>query len=99
MVRHIVAWSFKDGFTDEEKQAHALKIKTELEVLPSIIVGIVELNVQIDLLPTSNRSAVLNSLFESEEALKAYQIHPEHKKVSAFVGTVMTDRVCLDYEE
>ena len=99
MVRHIVAWSFKEGFSDEEKQVHALKIKTELEALPNIIGGIVELNVQINLLPTSNRSAMLNSLFESEEALKAYQVHPEHKKVSEFVRSVMEYRVCLDYIE
>ena len=99
MVRHIVAWSFKEGFTEEEKQAHLQKIKSSLEVLPAIIGGIVELNVQIDLLETSNRSAMLNSLFESAEALKAYQVHPEHKKVSEFVRSVMEDRVCLDYEE
>ena len=99
MVRHIVAWSFKEGFTKEEKQAHLQKIKSSLEALPSIIGGIIELNVQIDLLETSNRSAMLNSLFESEEALKIYQVHPEHKKVSEFVRSVMEDRVCLDYEE
>ena len=99
MVRHIVAWSFKEGFTEEEKQVHLQKIKSSLEALPAIIGGIVELNVQIDLLETSNRSAMLNSLFESVEALKAYQIHPEHKKVSEFVRSVMEDRVCLDYEE
>ena len=99
MVRHIVAWSFKEGFTEEEKQTHLQKIKSSLEALPAIIGGVVELNVQIALLDTSNRSAMLNSLFESEEALKAYQIHPEHKKVSEFVRSVMEDRVCLDYEE
>jgi len=99
MVRHIVAWSFKEGFTEEEKQAHLHKIKSSLEALLAIIGGIVELNVQIDLLETSNRSAMLNSLFESEEALKSYQVHPEHKKVSEFVRSVMDDRVCLDYEE
>ena len=99
MVRHIVAWSFKEGFTDSEKQAHLQKIKSSLEVLPAVVGGVVELNVQIDLLETSNLSAMLNSLFKSEEALKAYQIHPEHKKVSEFVRSVMEDRVCLDYEE
>ena len=99
MVRHIVAWSFKEGFTQEEKQAHLQKIKSSLEALPAIIGGVVELNVQIGLLETSNRSAMLNSLFETEKALQAYQVHPEHKKVSEFVRSVMEDRVCLDYEE
>ena len=61
MIRHIVAWSFKEDFTEKEKQAHLQKIKSSLEALPAIIGGVVELNVQIDLLETSNRSAMLNS--------------------------------------
>jgi len=99
MVRHIVAWEFKDGFSDAEKKENALKIKTSLEALPQFIDGIVEINVYIDPLSSSNRDAVLSSLFAGEEALAAYQAHPEHKKVSAFVGTVMQNRVCLDYYE
>jgi len=99
MVRHIVSWSFKDGFTGSENLEHAKQIKSKLEALPSIIDGIIEFNIAIDLLPSSNRNAALNSLFESEEALLAYKIHPEHKKVSEFVGSVMQNRVCIDYYE
>ena len=99
MVRHIVSWSFADGISDEENRANAQRIKRELEALPGIIDGIAELKVTIDLLPSSTRDAVLNSLFENAESLKAYQVHPEHKRVSAFVGSVMKDRVCIDFEE
>jgi hypothetical protein len=38
-------------------------------------------------------------LFENEEALATYQAHPEHKRVSVFVGSVMQDRACIDYFE
>lgn len=99
MIRHIVAWNHKDGFTEAEKKENAEKIKTELETLTQYIDGIIELNVHIHILPSGNRDVVLNSLFQSEEALAAYQIHPEHKKVSSFVGTVMQDRICIDYYE
>lgn len=99
MVRHIVAWSFKPGFSEQEKKEYAQRIKSELESLRNIIPGIVEIKVYTELLPSGNRDAVLNSLFESEQALADYQIHPEHKKTSAFVGTVMENRVCLDYTE
>lgn len=99
MVRHIVAWNFKEGFSDAENQAHALKIKTGLENLPNLIEGIVALQVYIHPLADSNRDMVLNSLFKNEEALAAYQNHPEHKKISAFIRTVIQDRVCVDYEE
>ena len=99
MLRHIVTWSFKDGLTAEENQANALKVKQELESLKGKIDGVIELKVYIDLLSSSNRDVVLDSLFESEAALKAYQIHPEHQRVGGFVGSVLQDRVCVDYYE
>ena len=99
MVRHIVIWNFKEGFSDTEKRQNALTVKTELENLKKVIEGIIELEVFIDALPSSNRDIVLNSLFEDENALSLYQIHPEHKRVSAYVGTVLQDRTCIDYYE
>ena len=99
MVRHIVSWNYKDGFSENENRENALKVKNELENLLGKIDGIIELKVCTELLPASNKDVVLSSLFESEEALAAYQIHPAHKRVSAFVGTIMTNRVCIDYLE
>jgi len=99
MIRHIVAWNFKEGLTESEKRAHAEKIKRELEALPQHIEGIVEITVHIDLLPSSTRSVMLNSLHESVDALQVYQAHPEHQKVGAYIGSVMQDRVCVDYVE
>ena len=99
MIRHIVMWNFKDGFANHENIEHAKKVKTELEALIQYIDGIIELKVHINALSTSNKDIVLNSLFESEETLAEYQIHPEHKRVGAYVGTVMQNRVCIDYYE
>lgn len=99
MVRHIVSWNYKDGFSDDQNKENALKVKNELEELIVKIEGIVELKVHIEALASSNRDIVLNSLFTSEEALAAYQIHPEHKRVSSFVGSVTQNRVCIDYYE
>jgi len=99
MVRHIVAWNFKEGFTAEQNRQNAQRIKNMLEALPQCIDGIAEMKVCINTLPTGNRDAVLNSLFVSEQALADYQVHPEHRKVSAFVGTVMQNRCCIDYVE
>ncbi len=99
MVRHIVAWNYKDGFSADENIENALKVKTELESLTQCIAGIMKLEVHINTLPSGNRDVILNSLFESEEALAAYQIHPEHRRVSEFVGTVMQNRTCMDYYE
>ncbi|MCL2382648.1 MAG: Dabb family protein [Oscillospiraceae bacterium] len=99
MVRHIVSWNYKQGFSDDENRENAIKVKNELESLKNLIEGIIEINVHINILSSSNRDIVLDSLFVDEEALQNYQVHPEHKRVGAFVGSVTQDRACIDYYE
>jgi hypothetical protein len=99
MLRHIVAWNYKDGFTDIENKENVKKIKAKLEALTDYIDEIVELKVYTDTLPTGNRDIILSSLFENEEKLAAYQVHPEHVKAAEFVRSVVQDRACIDYYE
>lgn len=99
MVRHIVAWNYLDGFTKDQNEENAREVKQQLESLAGKVEGIIELKVYINILPSGNRDVILNSLFESEEALSAYQVHPEHQRVSSFVGSVMQNRACVDYHE
>lgn len=98
MLRHIVIFTLKD-FDEVEKDSIKIKIKDMLEGLKGIIPGIVKLNVITELLPMTDGDVVLDSLFESEEALENYQIHPEHKKVGEYIGTVRKERICIDYYE
>jgi len=101
MIKHIVAWNHQAHFTPEERDAHAERIRAGLEALPTQcggpIPGIVSLRVHARPYPGSTRDMVLDSVFDGEKALAEYQAHPAHKLVSAFVGSVMCDRVCLDY--
>ena len=99
MVKHVILWQLKDELGSQEKIAVKKGIKEGLEGLKGIIPGLVEIHVNIDGLESSNADVMLDSLFESEESLKAYAIHPEHvavadSKVRPFTKT----RVCLDYE-
>lgn len=99
MIRHIVMWNHKDEFNAEQQALHARTIKTELESLTQKIDGIISLQVIINPLASSNRQILLNSLFESEEHLQQYQIHPEHVRVSQLVSTFVKDRICMDVKE
>lgn len=99
MIRHIVMWNHKDEFNEEQQAQNAQIVKTELESLTDKISGIISLHVITNPLASSNRQVVLNSLFESKEHLQQYQIHPDHVRVSQFVGSLMTDRICMDFEE
>ena len=99
MIKHTIIWNLKDTLTDEEKQNVKLSAKQNLEALVGKIDGLIELKVIIDFLPTSNGEMMLDSTFESFEALKAYAIHPAHQAVAnEFVRPYTSSRSCVDFE-
>lgn len=99
MVHHIVLWNLKDELSDSEKKEAASRIKQELEALKGQIPGIISLQVVTDALSSGNRDVGLIAIYESEDALKAYQVHPAHVAASSYVGSVTSGRTCFDYEE
>lgn len=101
MVKHIVIWKQDDRFTKEEKISNGAKIKESLEALKDIIPGVVSIKVITNLLPSGSDGddLVLESVFESQEALDHYQNHPEHIKAATFVRSVVKSRKCVDYNE
>jgi hypothetical protein len=95
MIRHIVCWKL----VEENKTEHAQKIQSMLQNLVGQVPGLLRLEVGINLkeAPDDNWDVVLNSDFESMAALDAYQVHSLHKEAAAFIITVRTNRVCVDY--
>ena len=97
MVKHIILWKLKSEFNNDEVK---LGIKQGLEGLMGEIPGLLEIKVQTESLPSSNADVMLYSVFESEEALKGYAVHPKHvavadTKVRPFIET----RSCIDFYE
>ena len=62
------------------------------------IENIVEIEVITNPIAGSNAEIMLNSTFESIDALNNYQVHEEHVKVASFVRSVTCNRMCMDYE-
>ena len=99
MVKHVILWTLKDEFSDEEKGKIRQGIKEGLEGLKGKVPGIVDIRVIIHGLASSNADLMLDSTFESAEALKAYSVHPEHVAVAdTRVRPYTKIRSCLDYE-
>lgn len=99
MVKHIIIWTLKDTFSIEEKKNIKRAAKENLEALVGKIDGLIDLKVEIDFLPTSNGEMMLDSTFESFDALKAYAIHPAHQAVAnEFVRPYTSARSCVDFE-
>lgn len=99
MVRHVILWTLKDDFSGAQMDEIKAGIKSGLEGLKGQIPGLVEIKVITEGLSSSNVDVMLDSLFENEEALKGYSVHPAHvdvanNKVRPFTAT----RNCIDYE-
>ena len=98
MIKHVILWKLKD-MTDSEKAKVKADAKAALEALDGKIEGLVSIKVNTIALPTSNCDMMLDSAFDSTEALAGYQKHPLHQAVAnTFVRPFTEVRLCLDYE-
>jgi quinol monooxygenase YgiN len=99
MVTHIVLWRLKDAAHGNDKPTNARLIREKLEALRGKIPGLLRLEVGLDFSATdASADLVLVTEFESRDALAAYQSHPAHQAVVAFVREVVSERRLIDYE-
>lgn len=96
----MILWKIKEGKTDDEKATIKAKVKEGLEGLKGVVPGLLDIQVQIDSLESSTADLMLDSTFESADALKGYASHPAHVEVAnKSVRPNMEVRLCLDYEK
>lgn len=99
MIKHIVMWKLKDYAWGAGKTDNIRKMKSLLEALKGSISEIKRIEVGVNVIPSEAAyDVVLYSEFDSLDALAAYQKHPEHVKVGAFIKEVVIDRRVVDYE-
>ena len=97
MVKHVIIWQLKEEANTDSVKAG---IKTGLEGLAGVIPWLIEIKVEINPMESSNGDVMLYSVFESEEALKGYAVHPDHVRVADnFVRPYTKTRACFDYTE
>lgn len=95
MVKHVILWKLKDGI---DVASVKKGIKEGLEGLQGKIPGLIDIKVYTEGLSSSNADVMLDSSFESEEALKGYAVHPEHVAVAdGKVRPFTAERSCLDF--
>ncbi len=99
MVKHIILWTLKEEFSESEKNVIKQEIKSALEGLQGKIPGLLDIHVTISRLESSTADLMLDSTFESQNALKAYAVHPAHVEVADnSVRPYTMLRSCLDFE-
>lgn len=100
MVKHIILWTLKDKYSGAEMDEIKAGIKEGLEGLKGKIPGLIDIRVVTKGLSSSNCDVMLDSSFESAEALKGYSVHPAHVEVAdTKVRPFTASRTCMDFEE
>jgi hypothetical protein len=99
VVKHVVLWRLKPEAHGQPAAHNARAIKRKLEALRGRIPGMLRLEVGLDFSREETSSDVaLYAEFESRAALDAYQTHPEHEAVKAFILEARSERRLVDYE-
>ncbi len=101
MIKHIVMWKLKDVAEGKTKAENAAIMKELLEGLPDKISELDSAEAGITMLDGSSAAhadVVLTTTCATEEDLRAYAEHPEHRKVVQFIQKVAAERWVVDYE-
>ena len=99
MIKHIVMFKFKDEALGQTKEENLKQGNEMLEALMGKVPTLRSMAAGPNLLAGATAwDIALIAEFDDIEGLKAYTDHPEHKKVSAFMGQVRTERAAVDFE-
>ena len=99
MLKHIVFIKLNDSYSAENKQEITRKIALKLNSLPQYITEIVKLETGINF--NTRPSAFDLSLyveFKNKDELQSYQVHPKHKEVLTYLGSLKIETAVVDYE-
>lgn len=98
MVKHIILWKLNEEIPAAEHAAVKAEAKARLESLCGRVPGLLFLTVETEGLSTSSADMMLDSAFTDADALAAYQTNPLHVEAAGYVRSVVSVRLCLDYE-
>jgi quinol monooxygenase YgiN len=97
MVKHIVMWNIQGG-SDAGKAAAIDRVKAAFEALRGKIPGLLHIEIGVDRSGVDYAcDVVLYSEFESQAALDAYAMHPEHLRVRHEIEGLRVARHQVDY--
>ena len=100
MFVHIVLWRLHEHAPNgKTRDENAAEMKRRFEALMGVIPGLTRCEIGIDMSRSSDSADVaLYSEFTSLDALEAYQPHPAHQAIVAFLKDVRTERRVVDYK-
>lgn len=97
-LRHVVAFRMaaEDAPT---RAAHAADAAARLNALLGVVPSLRAMSAGSNtLFPEQNWDLVLVADFDDADGLAAYAVHPVHEEAAAFIGSVRSDRVAVDFD-
>jgi hypothetical protein len=97
MIKHIVMWNLLGDSPQAKAQAIA-QLKHSFESLRGLVPGLLRLEIGVDSSGVDYAcDVVLYSEFDSQAALNAYAVHPEHLRVKNELEGLRIARHQVDY--
>lgn len=97
-IRHVVSWKLAEedaALRGEQAAEVARRLNALMGVVPELRAVTAGANVAH---PDTNWDVTLVADVDSLDALEAYQVHPAHKEVGAYIKSVVVSRVAVDFE-
>lgn len=99
MIKHIVFFKFKDFAEGADKAGNIARGRQMLEDLVGRVPTLLSMSAGPNAVDGASAwDFALVAEFKDREGLQEYVVHPEHKKVSAFMSKVRTERASVDFE-
>lgn len=97
-VRHVVSWKLASDDV-EERASQAAEVARRLNALDGVVPQLMSISAGANIAyPDANWDVTLIADFASLDDLEAYQVHPAHEEVVAYVRSVVASRVAVDFE-
>lgn len=97
-IRHVVSWKLASDDA-EERAAQAAEVARRLNALEGVVPQLLSISAGANVvLPDANWDVVLVADFASVETLDEYQVHPAHLEAAAYIRSVVSARVAVDFE-
>ena len=96
MIRHVVMFNFKDGTTDDQKEA----VRTALRALPEVIPEIRAYRFGDDVgLRDDNFEFAVTADFDDVDGFTVYRDHPDHQKaIAELIAPIVKARAAVQFE-
>lgn len=99
MIKHIVFWRLNETAYGNDKKKNSQILMEKLLAMKEKVDGLLKIEVGFDFSNEKDScDVVLYTEFTSKEALRQYQIHPDHEEIKKWLAEVRYERRVVDYQ-